>query len=415
MEEILRNRADPFRLLGLSVTATEADIKKAFRVRCLKVHPDKCAHPSATLAFQSLNDAMATLGDPAKRASLAARQTQQEAHNARAQQMARLFPIVNQYTAATLKQGLTANRLPVSGNKGVLVQRLCTFALERSGGNVDVASNILLTIFKAFNRQPAAPPPDAQRQPTEAEMTAQRQEAAARLAAQQEAARQAAQKRAQEMAAWQEAARQAAQQAAQRQAAEVAARKEATRQAVQQAAQRQAAEVAARQEAARQAAQQAAQKHAARLEAAQLAAQKRAAEFAARQEAHRQEVQRRAQEVAARQEAARQESLKRVREAAAAQAAQAQARKVPIRQQTTSVTGKHKRPFADIDDGKGKQRSMKDFFGRPKPDGSASASTGSAAAASPPPAASSSSPAAEAAHARMPSVYYSGPEIIELD
>ena len=69
VNEIMRHRGDPYGMLGLAVNASDADLKKAFRLKCLKVHPDKCPHPSATTAFQLLNDAFASVSEPGKRAA----------------------------------------------------------------------------------------------------------------------------------------------------------------------------------------------------------------------------------------------------------------------------------------------------------------------------------------------------------
>ena len=42
-------------------------IKKAYRKKCLKVHPDKNNSPSADEAFKKINQAMTVLSDPKKR------------------------------------------------------------------------------------------------------------------------------------------------------------------------------------------------------------------------------------------------------------------------------------------------------------------------------------------------------------
>jgi DnaJ family protein B protein 12 len=42
-------------------------LKKAFKKKALKVHPDKNAHPKANDAFKKVNAAMACLSDAGKR------------------------------------------------------------------------------------------------------------------------------------------------------------------------------------------------------------------------------------------------------------------------------------------------------------------------------------------------------------
>ena len=54
-------------MLGVPKTATEAELKKAFKKRAVKVHPDKNAAPRATEAFKKINAAIACLSDEKKR------------------------------------------------------------------------------------------------------------------------------------------------------------------------------------------------------------------------------------------------------------------------------------------------------------------------------------------------------------
>ncbi len=58
------NRAQAANVLGILLTATHAEAKKAYRKKALKLHPDK--DPAATEAFQELSEAYATFSKPAK-------------------------------------------------------------------------------------------------------------------------------------------------------------------------------------------------------------------------------------------------------------------------------------------------------------------------------------------------------------
>lgn len=60
-------RGAHYRVLDISSTATEAEIKKAYRKLSLKVHPDKNSAPHADEAFKVVGLAYATLSDPQKR------------------------------------------------------------------------------------------------------------------------------------------------------------------------------------------------------------------------------------------------------------------------------------------------------------------------------------------------------------
>ena len=53
--------------MGVEKNFKENDLKKAFKKRAIKVHPDKNPYPKATDAFKKVNAAMACLSDPAKR------------------------------------------------------------------------------------------------------------------------------------------------------------------------------------------------------------------------------------------------------------------------------------------------------------------------------------------------------------
>lgn len=54
-------------MLGVAKNATDAELKKAYKKKCLKVHPDKNAAPEADEAFKKINAAMACLSDADKR------------------------------------------------------------------------------------------------------------------------------------------------------------------------------------------------------------------------------------------------------------------------------------------------------------------------------------------------------------
>ncbi|KAI8336625.1 hypothetical protein BC941DRAFT_51337 [Chlamydoabsidia padenii] len=58
---------DYYNVLGLSDTATEEDIKKAYRKLALKYHPDKNKEPGAQKKFQDISNAYQILSDPSER------------------------------------------------------------------------------------------------------------------------------------------------------------------------------------------------------------------------------------------------------------------------------------------------------------------------------------------------------------
>jgi hypothetical protein len=62
--------ADPlgyYQILGISQTASAAEIKAAFRRKAMEYHPDRCALPNATELFQKVNAAYSVLSDPESR------------------------------------------------------------------------------------------------------------------------------------------------------------------------------------------------------------------------------------------------------------------------------------------------------------------------------------------------------------
>lgn len=63
----IRRCKDHYQTLGLEKTASDADIRKAYRKLALQFHPDKNQAEGATEAFQKVGTAFAILSDPAKR------------------------------------------------------------------------------------------------------------------------------------------------------------------------------------------------------------------------------------------------------------------------------------------------------------------------------------------------------------
>lgn len=60
-------RGAHYRVLGIPSSANESEIKKAYRKRALKLHPDKNSAPHADEAFKAVGLAYATLSDGQKR------------------------------------------------------------------------------------------------------------------------------------------------------------------------------------------------------------------------------------------------------------------------------------------------------------------------------------------------------------
>ena len=67
-KDILRCK-DYYDILGLDKTASTDEIKKAYRKKSIKVHPDKNKDPKAEDAFKKLSQAYACLSDDQKRKS----------------------------------------------------------------------------------------------------------------------------------------------------------------------------------------------------------------------------------------------------------------------------------------------------------------------------------------------------------
>ncbi|GJJ14934.1 hypothetical protein Clacol_009204 [Clathrus columnatus] len=62
---------DAYELLGIQIEASEAEVKRAYRQRSLKVHPDRHPNnPDAAAKFHELNQAYELLLDPSRRSAL---------------------------------------------------------------------------------------------------------------------------------------------------------------------------------------------------------------------------------------------------------------------------------------------------------------------------------------------------------
>lgn len=69
LSKIRASNGDYYEVLGVSRSASDADVKKAYRKLALKLHPDKCKAAGAEEAFKSVSKAFACLSDADKRAA----------------------------------------------------------------------------------------------------------------------------------------------------------------------------------------------------------------------------------------------------------------------------------------------------------------------------------------------------------
>ena len=60
---------NPYEVLGIDKSATDSEIKKAFRELSKKYHPDVCKEDNADQKFKEINDAYSILSDPQKKAN----------------------------------------------------------------------------------------------------------------------------------------------------------------------------------------------------------------------------------------------------------------------------------------------------------------------------------------------------------
>jgi DnaJ-class molecular chaperone len=58
---------DYYKILGVTKSASEEDIKKAYKKMAMKWHPDRCNKPEAQEKFQEIGEAFEVLSDNEKK------------------------------------------------------------------------------------------------------------------------------------------------------------------------------------------------------------------------------------------------------------------------------------------------------------------------------------------------------------
>ena len=139
---------NPYVLLGVASTATDEEIRRSFKAMALKWHENR--DPSATEKFQNIVNAYDILGDVAKRNQYDAMHSKSGAKkknpvkaawktkcNSSTRDAIPVDPLTDPILASLVKNGalssytikhmkvmLVARRLPVSGSKAQLIERL---------------------------------------------------------------------------------------------------------------------------------------------------------------------------------------------------------------------------------------------------------------------------------------------------
>ena len=67
-----------YQTLGIDNTATDVEIKKAYRSLSLKYHPDRNQSSDATVMFQEISTAYEILGDPEKKKNMTMNEMEQK-------------------------------------------------------------------------------------------------------------------------------------------------------------------------------------------------------------------------------------------------------------------------------------------------------------------------------------------------
>jgi len=65
----MANKRDYYEVLGIERSASDEDIKKAFRKMAMKHHPDRNHEDGAAEKFKEINEAYEVLSNPEKRAA----------------------------------------------------------------------------------------------------------------------------------------------------------------------------------------------------------------------------------------------------------------------------------------------------------------------------------------------------------